>query len=188
MKRIFNSDESLKSITDIIWIEISNILQNKMSPNNIYISIYHNRHGWQDSLREKCGFQKETSIVPYKKAEAEILSSSNTDEDNEKTIFNVIIPFTKYSDMIPCATRYMRKQNTRVYNVLKPYAWADIINDAFISQYHLPCNFIYKRARVNEDNTKAKHFINFQARCKDCKEDLCGWCDKKPNNFEPMEL
>lgn len=57
-----------------------------------------------------------------------------------------------------------------------------------IIQYHLPCNFIYKRARVNEDIKKAKHFINFHARCKDYKEDLSGRYDKKPNNFEPMEL
>lgn len=103
-------------------------------------------------------------------------------------MFNVIIPFSLYSDIIPCVTYYKRKQDQRSYNVLKPYAWSDVINDAFISQHHLHCNFIYKRAKVTGDNINSNHFFTFQAKCKDCNSNLFGWCDKKPINQEPINL
>lgn len=88
----------------------------------------------------------------------------NTDEETEKTLFNIQIPFSEYSDILPCATRYKRNQSTRSYSVLKPYAWTDVINDAFISQHKLPCNFIYKRAKVSDDT--ANIFLHFKPGAK----------------------
>lgn len=44
---------------------------------------------------------------------------------------------------------YKRKNGTRAYQILKPGAWTDIINDAFLKEYQLPCNFIYKSHKVN---------------------------------------
>lgn len=71
---------------------------------------------------------------------------------------------------------------------MKQYAWADVINDAFIKKHKLPCNYIYKRAKVSMDINNAKYFISFQAKCKDCDEVLFGWCYKKPENLEPLEV
>lgn len=156
-----------------------------MSPITIYIALYQNQNGLQDRLREKCGFRK-----PIIKNEIDEIKefvypvSSNTDEETEKKLFHLQIPLCYQ----PCATRYKRNQSSRLYNVLKPYAWTDVINDAFINRYNFPCNFIYKRARVSDDTSNSKHFFTFNARCKDCKEDLFGWFDKRPKYFEPMEL
>lgn len=77
-------------------------------------------------------------------------------------MFNVIISLSLYSDIIPFMTYYKRKQDQRSYNVLKPNVWSNVINDAFISQHHLPCNFIYKRPKVTGDNINSKHFFTFQ--------------------------
>ncbi|CAI6376135.1 unnamed protein product [Macrosiphum euphorbiae] len=38
------------------------------------------------------------------------------------------------------------------------------------------------------DINNAKYFISFQAKCKDCDEVLFGWCYKKPENLEPLEV
>lgn len=146
------------------------MLQSKMAPNTIYIAVYQNRNSLQDRIREKCGFQKQIIIDEIDKTNQIIDPiSSHTDEDTEKKLFNIKIPFSEYSDILPCSTRYKRNQSSRLYNVLKPYAWTDVINDAFISQYNLPCNFIYKRAKVCDEIKNSKHFFTFQARCKDCE-------------------
>ncbi|CAI6370090.1 unnamed protein product [Macrosiphum euphorbiae] len=89
---------------------------------------------------------------------------------------------------MPCTTRYKKKGSSRSYNILKPYAWADVINDAFIKKHKLPCNFLYKRAKVSIHTNNTKHYITFQGKCKDCGENLFGWCSKKPKEFEPLEI
>lgn len=88
---------------------------------------------------------------------------------------------------MPSVTRYKRKQELRTYNVLKPYAWSDVINYAFISLYNLPYDFIYKRAKVTGDTTNSNNFFTFHAKCKD-REESFGWCNKKPKDLEPMSL
>jgi len=55
-------------------------------------------------------------------------------------------------------------------------------------KHKLPCNFLYKRAKVSIDINNTKHFITFQGKCKDCNEDLFGWCDKKPVDLEQLEV
>lgn len=75
------------------------------------------------------------------------------------------------------------KSKRRNYSVLKSHIWTDVINDELIKTNKLPCNFIYKWVKVHTDQSRSKHFIDFEACCKDdkCKANLKGWCDEEPN-------
>jgi len=57
-----------------------------------------------------------------------------------------------------------------------------------LKKHKLPCNCIYKRAKVSMDINNAKYFKSLKAKCKDCDEVLFGWCYKKPENLEPLEV
>jgi len=69
-------------------------------------------------------------------------------------------------------------------------AWTDVFNDTFISKFKLPCNFIYKRAKVCIDPSQSKNYIRFEGRCKEdsCNAILTGWCKNKPNEGEPLKI
>lgn len=49
------SDGKLVPVSNNIWTDISNKLQNKISPNSIYISIYHDRNNWKTELKKILG-------------------------------------------------------------------------------------------------------------------------------------
>ncbi|KAL5237639.1 hypothetical protein ACI65C_005049 [Semiaphis heraclei] len=179
--------EKLKPVSDKIWTELSFDIENKITPNSLYICVYQNRYGWKNRLRDLCGIQNSPPTVIHNK-DSESSNYSDTEPEGNRIDFYFTIPYDKYSDIIPCTTRYKKKETSRSYSILKQYAWADVINDAFIKKHNLPCNYIYKRAKVSMDINNAKYFIKFQAKCKDCNEDLFGWCYKKPENLEPLEV
>lgn len=115
-------------------------------------------------------------------------NSSYMESNENKTVF-FTIPYHLYSSVIPCNIMPgTKKGHTRSYNILQPYVWADFINDAFLKNYQLPCNYPYKRAKVSIYTNNTKYYITFQAKCKDCIEDLFGWCNKKPEKLEPLEI
>lgn len=72
--------------------------------------------------------------------------------------------------------------------MLKQNTWTDIINDAFLEKYKLPCNFIYKQSIVSSDTTRSKYFIKFYATCKDKGCKLFGSVDKQPQPGQPLLL
>lgn len=106
----------------------------------------------------------------------------------EKKIFHLLIPYNKYLEFEPIAVSYKRKEKLRIYNVLKQSTWADIINDAFLKKYRLPCNFIFKRAKVSSDMTRSRYFIKFYAKCKDKGCTLFGWAERQPQPGQPLSL
>lgn len=186
-KHLLFINNELKPISHKIWTELSLDLGNKITPNSLYISVYQNRHGWKNRLYNMCGIATLCQTSSFYKI-CDTSSSSSTESNKNKTVFFFTIPYHIFSSIMPCTTRYKKKDSSRAYNVLKPYAWADVINDAFIKKHKLPCNFLYKRAKVSIDTNNTKYYINFQGKCKDCGENLFGWCSKKPKEFEPLEI
>jgi len=91
-----------------------------------------------------------------------------------------------YRTILPERNVYRDGKKFRTYDILKPFTWTDMVNDAFINTHQLPCNFIYKRGKVFR-STCSKHFITFQANCKDkCGAKLSGWSDHEPAEGEPL--
>lgn len=173
MHLLFNDDHILKPISDQVWVDLSVTLQYKMSAKTIYVAVYQNRHDWQNKIKNLLGIQNQPNVSSMDTESTS--SSSSTGEENNKKLFNLTVP-------------YKSKGNIRYYDILKPGVWTDIINDAFLSNHKLPCCFIYKRGKVNKDISKSKHYLTFEATCKECKNDLFGWSDAKPKPGEPLNL
>lgn len=184
MHLLFNDDHTLRPISDQVWVDLSVALQYKMSAKTIYIAVYQNRHDWQNKIKHLLGIQNQQNVSPIETESSS--SSSSTEENNNKKLFNLTIP--DFSNILLSSVPYKSKGNIRYYDILKPGTWTDIINDAFLANYKLPCCFIYKRGKVNKDISKSKHYLTFQAACKECKNDLFGWSDAKPKPGEPLHL
>lgn len=72
--------------------------------------------------------------------------------------------------------------------MFKPGVWTNIINDEFLKNYKMPCNYVYRRCRIANDSSRSKHFLTFQAKCKDCGVVLHGWAVRKPEEGFPLQL
>ncbi|KAE9529188.1 hypothetical protein AGLY_011984, partial [Aphis glycines] len=64
----------------------------------------------------------------------------------------------------------------------------DTINDIFLKEHKLPCNFIYKRGKVSRDSRNSEHYIWFCAKCNDCGSEMEGWSDTEPKGGESLIL
>lgn len=174
-------DGVLKPYTDHVWTTICEQLGNKCIPKTLYISVFQDRHDYQSKLKKSLNifstnndsFDNSSGKSSDNNSEDET-NSEKDDEENKKKI-NLSIP-------------YKRKDRFRVYNVLKQNTWTDIINDALLEKYNLPCNFIYKRSVVSSDKTRSKYFIKFYATCKDKGCKLFGSVDKQPQPGQPLLL
>jgi len=107
-------------------------------------------------------------------------------KNEEKALFVLKEPYDIFLKFKPATVFYKRKNEARTYQILKPGVWTDIINDAFLKEYQLPCNFIYKSHKVNSLCDRAKYYLNFKAKCKDNNCLLFGWSENEPINGEPL--
>jgi len=103
-------------------------------------------------------------------------------------MFALEIPHENYIEMEPKIVQYKNNSSIRSYNVLKKDTWSDIVNDAFLFEYKLPCNFVYKRCKVRMDSANCQYFIYFEAKCKDCNNSLQGWSHDEPIKGHPLKL
>jgi len=181
---IFDSNGKLKKISDKIWKDLSNLLGKKISSNCLYISVYQDRYSHQSNLKNILGL---THIS--KQTEEDIYSTDDSSSvcDDNLDVFSITIPYDIYSKIMPVSVKYKNNGKERRYNILQN-GWTDVINDAFISAHGLPCNFIYKRAKVYCDSFNCSKFIRFSAKCKDCGSNLYGWSDKAPQLEQPLVI
>lgn len=84
--------------------------------------------------------------------------SSSSEFEKEREFFELSIPYDVYRKIRPEKVKYKRKNKKRVKRV-KVYA-----------------------------SMNSKHFISFQAKCKDknCGAKLNGWSDQRPIEGEPL--
>lgn len=186
ISEIFNANESLIPISNQIWTELSDNIQNKIPASSLYIMVYQNMHDWQTKLRNVLGFE------PFIQQSIPIDDSSDTDvsfqtHDKNKILFKMTVPFDTFSKVDPITVAYKdKKRGYRYYDILKPGIWTDVINDLFLKEYKLPCNYIYKRGKVSRDDSKSQYYISFEAYCKDCGSE--GWVDSKLENGDPLHI
>jgi len=193
---IFNENCDLKSSTADVWRDLSFAVGGKKTPISIYLDVYHNRYDWQKKLKLSLGFDLNTnfnsSISSYDDCNESLKSfeslKSLSSMCSEEMVFKFDLPYDEFRTIYPEVTFYKNNNKKRKYMTLKPNAWVDVINDRFIKEHMLPCNFIYKKSYVNLDTNRSKHYLTFQAKCKDCSAVLKGWCDKQPVEGEPLKI
>lgn len=175
-----------------VWANITKELDYVVPKKTIYISVLQDRNGIKSKLLNILGIES-LEVEEYYKSENEIddideVFSLAMNNKKDKTLFKLTIPYKNYIEFKPSVVIYKEKEKCRSYDVLKQNTWVDIINDAFLMQYKLPCNFIYKSCKVRRDLTRSKYFLSFRAKCKDCDNDIFGWSEKKPSVGEVLEL
>lgn len=148
--------------------------------------MYQDRYSFQTNLKDLLG------LTPYNSKKIENncpfnSSDSFSENDDGMNIFSVTIPYEIFCKIMPISVDYKNKGKIKKYNVLQN-GWVDIINDAFLSEYGLPCNFIYKRAKVYCSTFDCTKCITFCAKCEDCGSNLHGWSDKIPKLYEPLTI
>lgn len=99
--------EKLKPVSDKIWTEFD--IQNKMTPNSLYICVYQNRYGWKNRLRDLGGIRNSPPSVIHNK-DSESSNYSDTESEGNRTDFYFTIPYDKYSSILPCSMRYKKKK------------------------------------------------------------------------------
>jgi len=113
--------------------------------------------------------------------------STDMNDDKERSLFKVTIPYKNYVEFEPSTVTYKEKETFRSYDVLKQNTWVDIIKDAFLKEYKLTCSFIYKSCKVRRDLSRSKYFLTFKGKCKDCNSEIFG-CSLKTSIGEALEL
>jgi hypothetical protein len=106
----------------------------------------------------------------------------------ENMVFKFDLPYDEFRTIYPEVTFYKNNNKKRKYITLKPNARVNVINDRFIKEHMLPCNFIYKKSYINLDTNRSKHYLTFQAKCKDCSAVLKDWCDNQPVERESLKI
>lgn len=186
-----NTRGELISSTCSVWNTISQELEGKLNPKSVYIKVLKDSDEVLTRLRKINGFDKtdNKNLSSTESNDSNDESSLKSYQESDKKIFNLRIPYDMYRKFYPKKVNYQRNDKKRVYEVLKQGIWTDIINDEFIKVHKLPCNFIYKRAKVF-DPCNSQHFLKFEAKCKDkvCGAEMIGWSDHKPSEGEPLEL
>jgi len=189
---LFDTDGNLIPYSSELWVNISEELNSKISAKSLYISVYQDRHSWQTLLRGKIRTLIKISEICYENDDEDDTESITDDEsdgliDEDKKLFKFDIPYRDYIKMSPINIKYGKKSNKKNYTVLKQGVWTNIINDWFIKLCSIPCNIIYKRCRVqNDDKDGLQHYLTFSGKCKDCQASVFGWVNKKPK--EAMAL
>lgn len=143
----------LKPYTNKVWTTICQQLDNRVNPKTLYISVFQDRHSYQSKFKKALNILTPTidSIENSENSEHTTDSDENgefNEGENKNKQFDLSIPYEKYLEFEPMAVSYKRGNKFRTHNVLKQNTWADIINDALLDKYKLPCNFIYKRSKV----------------------------------------
>jgi len=186
---IFNNERKLLSSNNQIWTKLSNDLGGNIAPKSLYITLLKNRYGWQTELK-KLFFGVETNDENTNNNSIDSDSSLSTCSFSSRESFNIQIPYDTYRQIKPEQKTYKNKGKFRNYSVLKSHVWTDIINDELLKSHKLPCNFIYKRVKVHDDLSRSKHYIDFEAQCKDrsCGAHLIGWSDSKPKEGDPLKI
>ncbi|CAI6356674.1 unnamed protein product [Macrosiphum euphorbiae] len=155
-----------------------------MSAKALYISLYYDRHSCQTLLRGKSniGTLTENREICYE-YDTDSITDKESDGliDEDKKLFKFDIPYRDYINMSPINVKYGKKNYKKNYTVLKQGVWTNIINYWFIKHCSIPCNIIFKRCRVKNDNKDGlQHYLTFSGKCKDCQASVFGWVNEKP--------
>lgn len=189
---LFDNKYNIKGYSDPIWKQISDSLDGKISASSLYINVYQDRHSWQTVLRQKCSYPLVTAPNIVDEYESSSTSSKTDDESDGssdgKNIFKFDIPYRDFLKMNPCNIIYGKKNTRKTYTVLKQGIWTNIINDWFLKCCKVRCCIIYKRCRVTNNASRAKHYLTFSGKCQDCGAEATGWTEEKPEEGMPLTV
>lgn len=117
----FDSDGTLISFSNEIWSRVSENLDGIITANNIYISVYQDRHLWQTRLRQKFEINVSSASSPLisdnSSSESSVTDVGSEDVEKSKH-FSFDISYEDYLKIKPTEVVYGKKtKKKKLYSV-----------------------------------------------------------------------
>lgn len=185
---IFDSSGKLVTATHSIWKQASSLLEDKLTPKYLHCFVQQNRHDALNTLRSHFSLPD----VDFKLDEKSIFSSDESEHSSEdqscdegkrseteiKQILN--ISSDEWLQMKPTNTQ--GPGNKRSYPSLRKNVWTHIISKNIWAQLKIPCPFVFKRAKILEDQSRYDNYCTFKGRCNECSNEVRGYIKHKPED------
>lgn len=107
-------------------------------------------------------------------------SSSSDDSSKyhkEKLLFDITFSINEWNSIKPMERAYKEQRGTKMYNVLTPFEWSNVVQDHFFLHTKLPCSLRFKKANISLHGVV---YISLLGRCSDCGSIFKGEIDSIP--------
>ena len=165
-------DSKIVSKSSKIWAEISQAIENKLSPSSLYTMVMTNKYFIRNKLLE-VNVVSERSIseneVLAVQSLSEVDSSFDTSANADERIFNIFLNEEEFESIIQtniakCSTRFNKKKRSeRKYRCFKPGLWLDLVQRRITQASHIKCGFNFEGHYVNLHENKG----NFKGKYDD---------------------
>lgn len=175
----------IRKPSEDIWKRISQLMDFKISPKNVYTIVKCNRF----EVREKIGLISSIPQAesPNKPTNSNIDSGSDVSEQSEDNLlsFNITLTAEEWTNIYQPTDQYYKRSDNknryRAYLILKPNIWTRIMHTHLVEQTRLSCPIIYKRANIyNEGNL----YMDIIGHCPTCQSNLKGILNNKPESAD----
>lgn len=187
---MFQNQNILRKLSDNIWKQLEELLDGKITAATLYFNLLQNRGNLMDKLIENTGrLPKNEEIIEYfseddNVLDASISSKSENDESENNIEFTIKLKFDDYRKLKPTVRNYKRGKYMKSYTTLKPHYWTSLFYERIWLEKKLPCNYVFKKCVIGNENTK--HYFTFIGQYKDCLSKINGWSDDKPSEEDEI--
>lgn len=104
-------------------------------------------------------------------------SSESFKTYTEKLKFDITFSVEEWISIQPKEKVYIEKRGPRMYNMLFPFDWSNVVQDHFFLHTKLPCCLTFKKAKVSLSSIV---YVSLVGRCNECGSIFNGTVDAIP--------
>lgn len=97
--------------------------------------------------------------------------------EKENLKFDITFSVEEWKVIQPREKLYQEKRGPKMYKVMTPYEWSNVVQDHFFLHTQLPCSLTFKKANVT---THGIVYLSLVGRCSDCGSIFKGTVDTIP--------
>ncbi|KAH0561201.1 hypothetical protein KQX54_014452 [Cotesia glomerata] len=158
-----------------IWTEMSQRLDGKWGPRDVYREVREDRRKILSKAREEVGVASVSSLnmtqedTNTSETESENDSNSSGSEWEASGTETILLPIDKeLFEILHEKEPIMYKK--RKYDVLERFKWTSMLAEKIYAFTYLPCAFVFKNAKIYTDEGSI-HYLTIRGRC---QSKLCG--------------
>lgn len=177
-----------------IWMKLSQRLDGKWGPRDVYREVREDRRKILSKAREDVGIASVSSLNMTHEDTSETESENNSNSSNSSDseweapgTETILLPIEKeLFEILHEKEPVMYKK--RKHHVLERFKWTGLLAEKIYAFTYLPCAFVFKNSKIYTDEGSI-HYLSIRGRCKSklCGNVIFAFLDKKPCDF-PCEL
>lgn len=167
---IFKENKVNVGPTHKVWEDIKVFLNGEISTKNLYTLVKCNRQNILSMLEYLVEITSE--FENYSDSDSSLKDSINV----ESFKFKITLSAEEWKKLICDDVTYKRNSNnvqslylTRVYSILNPGIWSNVVHSHFWEQTKIGCSISYKRAKVYPCGN---YYCEFFGKCTSCESTL----------------